>query len=410
MTDKSARPYEVIIWGASGFTGRLVAEYLLERYGVGGDLSWAIAGRSQSKLEQIRSDLGEPAESIPILTADSHDEKSLADLADQTKVICTTVGPYAKYGKELVAACVAAGTDYCDLAGEPHFIREMIDQHHEQAQQTGARIVNSCGFDSIPSDIGVWFLQQQALEQFDAPCRQIKLRVAKIRGGASGGTIASMMNIIDAAKKDRSIARVLKNPYGLNPRDAMSGPDKPDLQSAAYDPDIKQWIAPFVMAAINTRIVRRSNALLDFAYGNDFRYDEAMVIGGGFKSRIKANVTAWGLGAFTLGSAFKFTRGLLQKRLPKPGEGPNARQREKGFFNLKLVGRTADGQRIDAKVTGDRDPGYGSTSKMLGESAVCLAKDLDDKVGGGIVTPASTMAEPLIKRLTERAGLTFEIV
>ncbi len=406
---QSNREYDVIVWGATGFTGRLVAEYLLDRYGVGGDLRWAMAGRSAGKLELVREALGARAHAIPLLTGDSVDPVSLEKLAASTKVVCTTVGPYAKYGSELVAACVKQGTHYCDLAGEPHWIRSMIDQHHEAAQKSGACIVNSCGFDSVPSDLGVYFLQQEADARFGEPCQKVSMRVKAIKGGASGGTIASMMGLIEAAKQDRQIAKVLKNPYGLNPRDQMSGPDKPDLQSAAYDDELDLWIAPFVMAAINTKIVRRSNALLDFAYGADFLYDEAVVVGKGLGGRLKATGTALGLAGFMLGSAFDFTRGLIAKRLPKPGEGPNAKQREKGFFNLLFTGTTADGRKLQVKVTGDRDPGYGSTSKMLGESAVCLAKDVEN-AGGGVLTPVSAMAEPLLPRLTGNAGLTFDTV
>lgn len=404
------RTYDVVVWGATGFTGRLVAEYLLQRYGVGDELRWAMAGRSPGKLELVRDELGSAAQQIPLIVADSVDPVSLDKLTASTKVVCSTVGPYAKYGSELVASCVEHGTHYCDLAGEPHWIRQMIDQHHQPAIENAAAIVNSCGFDSIPSDIGVYFLQQQAIERFGEPCQQVKMRVKAMKGGASGGTIASMMGLIEAAKKDRKIAKNLRNPYGLNPQDQMSGPDRPDLQSAAYDEEFEAWIAPFIMAAINTKIVRRSNALLGFPYGSEFRYDEAMLIGRGLSGRLKAFGAAAGLAGFALGSAFDFTRGLLAKRLPKPGQGPSPEQRERGFFNLSFIGKTADGRRIKTKVTGDRDPGYGSTSKMLGESAVVLATDIFGQPTGGVLTPSSAMAEPLLPRLIEHAGLTFELV
>lgn len=420
MTDNHKR-YDIIVWGASGFTGRLVAEYLLERYGPGGPdngngdsagdgLNWALGGRNQTKLELVRDELGANAATLPIVTGDSADASSMDALASQTKVICSTVGPYAKYGSELVAACVKHGTDYCDLAGEPQWIRQMIDSHHEAAQESGARIVNSCGFDSVPSDIGVYFLQRYAQQQLGETCRHIKLRVEAIKGGASGGTIASMMNLIEAAREDRSVARILKNPYGLNPEGETAGPDKPDLKSAVFDEDVDAWIAPFIMAAINTRIVRRSHALMNYCYGADFRYDEAVIVGDGIGGRLKAIGAAAGTAGFALGSAFEFTRNLLKKKLPEPGEGPSARQRERGFFKLLLVGKLAGGTIVKARVTGDRDPGYGSTSKMLGESAVCLARDLDDSVAGGVLTPASAMAAPLLTRLTDNAGLTFEVI
>ena len=404
------RPYEVILWGATGFTGKLVAEYLLQQYGVAGELRWALGGRNATKLEALRDSLGESASGLPLVMGDGDDASSMDAIAAQAKVICSTVGPYAKYGSALVAACAKHGTHYCDLAGEPHWIRAMIDAHHNTAVKTGARIVSSCGFDSVPSDLGVHFLQTHAQKLHGQPCTQIKMRVKTIKGAASGGTIASIMGLIETARKDRNIARILKNPYGLNPPDHRSGPDKTDLQSAAFDQDFGVWIAPFVMSAINTRIVRRSHALLGFPYGEGFRYDEAVIVGKGIGGRAKATGTALGLGAFTMASAFDFTRGLLRKRLPKPGQGPSRQQRENGFFDLRLLGKLPDGTTLAAKVTGDRDPGYGSTAKMLGESAVCLAKDPQPSGAAGLLTPASAMAEPLLSRLEANAGLRFEIL
>ena len=406
---ESQRQYDVIVWGASGYTGRLVAEYLLGRYRANGDLRWAMGGRDREKLEAIRADLG--AAEVPLLTGDSHDRASLEALVTQTRVVCTTVGPYARYGSELVEACAKHGTDYCDLSGEVPWMRRMIDAHETATRESGARIVHCCGFDSIPSDIGVFFLQQELKRRHGSYAQAIKFRLRAAKGGPSGGTVASLMNVIEEARRDRSVARTLANPYGLNPDGEQQGPDRRDLQGVAYDADLKSWIAPFVMAAINTKVVRRSNALMGYAYGQDFRYEEAMIAGPGIGGRLKALGIACGIGALMAGAALAPTRALLNRFvLPKPGQGPSPQQREAGYFNIILIGRLAEGSIVRARVTGDRDPGYGSTSKMLGESAVCLAKDLDDaSVGGGFWTPASALGAPLLERLKENAGLTFEI-
>jgi short subunit dehydrogenase-like uncharacterized protein len=406
---KNKREYDVIIWGATGFTGRLVAEYYLKQYGLDGDLKWAMAGRSQTKLEQIRSALGN--ENIPLITANSHDVESLNALVKQAKVICTTVGPYAMYGNELVAACVEHGTDYCDLAGETQWIRRMIDQHHEAAQKSGSRIVHCCGFDSIPSDLGTYYLQREAKNTVGEYCQQVKMRLKAIKGGLSGGTFASMNNVMAEASKDPAVAKNLFNPYGLNPSGEESGPDQGDLQSVKYDEDFGAWIMPFIMAAINTRVVRRSHALNDYPYGKDFRYDEAMSSGKGLIGRLKGYAGLVALGALMVGKPESLYRKLLGKVLPSPGEGPSLAERETGYFNFTVIGKFKDGKVMTAKVTGDRDPGYGSTSKMLGESAVCLA--LDGKAGSqasGVLTPSTAMGDALLTRLEGKAGLSFSIV
>lgn len=411
MTD-SRREFDIIVWGASGFTGRLVAEYLLQQYGAGGELSWAIAGRNESKLESVRAALvagsETPAEAIPIVVADSHHEESLAAMVARTAVICTTVGPYARYGTELVEACARAGTHYCDLCGEPQWIRAMIDQFEQEAKQSGARIVHCCGFDSIPSDIGVYYLQQQMNERFGGPASQVQLVVQNMKGAASGGTIASLMNVLEQASKDKHLRRLLADPYTLNPEGERQGPDGRDQAGAVFNKALEAWTGPFVMAAINTRVVRRSNAVMGYPYGKDFRYGESMLTGSGPVGWFKANSIAAALGGMAVGSAFGPTRSLLKKILPEPGEGPSDKQREAGFYRLLLLGTHSQGT-LQVRVTGDRDPGYGSTSKMLGESAVCLAKDtLESK--GGMWTPASAMGDALLARLTAHAGLTFEVL
>ena len=404
------REFDVVVWGATGFTGALVAEYLAERYGIGNELRWAIAGRSEDKLNELRDRLGPEASGLPTIVADSFDEAALAEMTSRTRVVITTVGPYAKYGSPLVAACVAHGTHYCDLAGEAQWIRQMIDEHHDAAVESGARIVNCCGFDSVPMDIGVWFLQEEAKRRHGNYCTSIAMLVKAAKGGASGGTIASMLNIIEEARADRSIARVMVDPYALNPPGEREGPDGRDQQNTRFDETAKTWTAPFVMAGINTKVVRRSHALQGYPYSRDFRYREAVMTGAGGGGRFKATTMTLGLGGFVLGASFKPTRSLLKRFvLPEPGEGPNREQRENGFYDLRQFGELPDGTIIRSRIKGDRDPGYGSTSKMLAEAGVCLAKDtLESK--GGVLTPAASMGGALLKRLEDNAGLSFEIL
>jgi len=402
------RIFDVIIWGATGFTGKLVAEYFLQTYGVDVGLRWAIAGRNEAKLNQVRSELGN--DEIPVLVADSDDPESLAELVARTKVVCTTVGPYAKYGSLLVAACVEQGTDYCDLAGEPQWIRKMIEQHHIGAEKAGVRIVNSCGFDSIPSDMGVFFLQRAIKEQTGSYATHIKLRLKAMSGKLSGGTFASMSNVLQEANSDSMVRKVLKNPYGLNPEMDNQGDDKPDLQKVILDRDIPAYISPFMMAGINTKIVRRSHALSGFQYGKGFRYDEAVISGPGLKGKLKGIGMALSMLPLVIGKPGSRLRNFLDSKLPSPGEGPNKEERENGFFNFLLIGKLEDGSIIRGKVTGDRDPGYGSTSKMLGECAVSLAKDKDKTPEvAGLLTPSIAMGEVLLERLQKNAGLTFSI-
>ena len=403
------REFDVIIWGASGFTGRLVAEYYLKQYGLDSELKWAMAGRSQAKLEQVRAELGN--DSVPLIIADSHDVESLNAMVKRAKVICTTVGPYAKYGNELVAACVEHGTDYCDLAGETQWIRRMVDLHHAAAEKSGSRIVHCCGFDSIPSDIGTHFIQREALSSEGEYCQHVKMRVQSMKGTFSGGTIASLNNVMREASEDPEIEKILFNPYGLNPQGEMSGPDKRDLQSVKYDADLGAWIMPFVMAAINTRVVRRSNALNDYLYGKDFRYDEAMVGGTGFTGRLKSYAGLLALGALMAGKPDSLYKKILGHFLPDPGEGPDREARNNGFYHFVVVGKLRNGKIIKAKITGDSDPGYGSTSKMLGESAACLALDTKPtEKTSGVLTPATAMGDALLQRLEEKAGLSFSII
>ena len=333
------REFDVVVQGATGFTGTLVAEYMVRQYGVGGNLRWALSGRSKEKLETVRDSLGPEAADLELILADSFDHEALAALASRTKVVLTTVGPYALYGSDLVAACVEAGTHYCDLAGEVHWIRKMIDRHQARAQQTGARIVHCCGFDSVPMDIGVWFLQEAAREKYGTYCKSITMLVKATKGAASGGTIASMLNLISESRRDRSVARTLVDPYGLNPDGERQGPDQRDQQKVLYRDDINSWTAPFIMAGVNTKVVRRSHALAGFPYGRDFRYAEAVMTGDGFTGWLKGWLMTLALGGLVLGASYQPTRKLLQKFvLPKPGEGPDRELQQNGFFNLMQIG------------------------------------------------------------------------
>ncbi len=403
------REFDVIIQGATGFAGTLVAEYLLRQYGLAGNLRWALAGRSEKKLQQVRGGLGAAADGLQLIVADSFDKEALATLASRTRVVLTTVGPYALYGSNLVAACVDAGTHYCDLAGEVHWIREMIDTHQKRAEETGAKIVNCCGFDSVPMDIGVWFLQDAVHEKYGVYCKSISMLVKATKGTASGGTLASMMNIIKESREDRSIARTLIDPYSLNPEGQREGPDVRDQTSMVYRDAASSWTAPFVMAGVNTKVVRRSHALAGYPYGEDFRYDESVLTGRGITGWLKGAIMIAGLGALVFFASLTPTRKFLQRFvLSKPGEGPDRELQQAGFFNLSQIGKLPDGTIVHGKITGDQDPGYGSTSKMLSECAVCLAKD-DLDVKGGVFTPAAVMAKPLIERLRSNAGLTFEM-
>ena len=410
---RSDRELEIVLWGASGFTGRLTAEYLLSLTGTNEvrDLRWALGGRNRSKLEQTRAaiarETGLDASSIPLLVGDGQDAAFVEDLTRRTRVVCTTVGPYARYGSKLVAACAANGTDYCDLTGEVHWMQDMIEAHEDAAASSGARIVFSCGFDCIPSDLGVFFLQQEMQKRYEAPCAQIELRVKGFSGGASGGTIASMLNMLEEAAENPRVRRAMKEPYSLNPKGERSGPDEPEALAPRYDEHAAQWLAPFVMATINTKVVRRSNALQGYAYGRDFRYDEAIWTGAGPLGLAKAAAVSAGSLAMQTTMSIAPLRRALSGSLAQPGDGPDRAKREAGYFDLRLRGTSADGRVLHARVAGDRDPGYGSTARMLGESALCLARD-ELAVEGGLFTPASALGQALLDRLP-RAGVTLRI-
>lgn len=389
MSDKK---FDVIVYGATGFTGRLVAEYLAKQYGVGGDLRWAMAGRSAEKLEAVRAEINAPKDT-PFVIADASDPGSLRKMAQQTECVLTTVGPYQLYGSDLVAACAETGADYVDLCGEPAWMRQMIDAHEDTAIKSGARIVFSCGFDSIPIDLGILFLQEEAQKKFGSTLPTIRGRVRKMQGEFSGGTAASLKATMVAAAKDPEVLKLLRNPYSLAP--GFDGPKQPSGAKPKYDDDLGSWCAPFIMAAINTRNVHRSNFLMHHAYGKDFTYEEMILTGPGDKGEAMANHVA-------------NDKSMESEDGPKPGEGPSKEVRENGFYDILFIGENAKGERLMASVAGDMDPGYGSTSKMIAESAVCLVKDKAN-TPGGIFTTAPGMGMALVHRLEENAGLTFKL-
>ncbi|MCG8611235.1 MAG: saccharopine dehydrogenase NADP-binding domain-containing protein, partial [Pseudomonadales bacterium] len=404
------RQYDLVIFGATSFVGQILCRYMVNFQGADSTVNWAIAGRSQSKLDTLKKELGTKAENLPVIVADAADEMALKAMCDQARVIISTVGPYALYGEPLVKVCAESGTDYCDLTGEVQWIKRMLDRYESTAQSSGARIVHCCGFDSIPSDLGVFFLQQQAQTQFGADCVNVKMRVKALRGEFSGGTVASIINVTKEVVADPALRKDLANPYLICPADTGAKVRQNNVTLATYDSDFDAWSAPFVMSAINTRVVLRSNALNGQIDG--FQYDEAMLTGKGAKGWTMAQGVTLGLGGFVAGAALKPTRWLLEKYVvPAPGEGPSRESQEKGFYDLRFKGTTRDGQSLQVKVTGDRDPGYGSTAKMLAQAGLCLAFDLNGgERQGGFWTPSTLLGEALLSRLEKHAGLTFERV
>jgi short subunit dehydrogenase-like uncharacterized protein len=383
--------FDIIVYGATGFTGRLVAEYLTDNY-ADGSVRWAMAGRSLTKLNEIRDAIGAPADT-PLLTATADDPEALLALAARAEVVITTVGPYQLYGEPLLAACVTAGTAYVDLCGEANWMHDMIAKYDADAKASGARIVFSCGFDSIPFDLGVWMVEQAAIARFGKPAPRVKGRVRAMKGTFSGGTFASGKATAAAAMKNPAVFKVLVDPFALTP--GFEGPAQPKGVLPEYDEAVGAWVAPFMMAVINTKNVHRTNFLAGHPYGADFQYDEMMV--------------APGLGDLGKAAAEAIARmnPMNAEKGPAPGEGPSKEERDTGFYDIAFVAEMPGGERITATVKGDRDPGYGSTSKMIAESALCLIHDVQGE--GGIWTPGAIMAAPLVKRLEAKAGLSFSV-
>jgi short subunit dehydrogenase-like uncharacterized protein len=384
------KEFDIVVHGATGFTGRLVIEYLLTL--PASNLRWAMGGRNAEKLAAVRDELGAPADT-PLVVTDGADAASLAALMDRTRLVLTTVGPYQLYGNELVKACAKSGVDYVDLCGEPAWMRKMIDAHEAQAKASGARIVFSCGFDSIPFDLGVFLLQSEMKTRFGSPASRVRGRVRKMKGTFSGGTAASFQASMAEAMVNPEVMSLMRNPFSLTP--GFEGPRQPSGNKPLLDEALGVWVAPFVMAAINTRNVHRSNFLMGQAYGADFVYDEMLMTGVGDKGQAIANAVA-------------ADKSMDSKDGPKPGEGPSRAEREAGFYDVLFVGNNAAGDTLRVGVTGDRDPGYGSTSKMITQAAICLLGE-SSGTPGGIWTPASAMGAPLIARLQAHAGLTFAV-
>lgn len=382
-----SKEFDILVYGATGYTGRLVAEYINNEYG--SDLKWGMAGRSETKLQEVRDLIGVPADT-PLVICDSDNDADVAAMVSRTKAIITTVGPYQLYGDKIVAACAEAGTDYVDLCGEPHWIAQNVRALNDTAKQSGARIVFSCGFDSIPFDLGAFYLEEEAKQRFGKTLPRVRGRIRDMKGWASGGTVASGTATAESAKKDPSIIPLLLSPFAHTPD--FEGVDQPDGNKPYHDEEIGAWVGPFMMAMINTKAVHRSNYLLGLPWGENFQYDEMQILPGDPAQTGDVD------------DPFAMSANL------KPGDGPTKEQREEGFYDVIFVGTDDDGNRLQACVKGDMDPGYGSTSKMLAESAICLVRDVpQERTGGGCWTTASAMGPELINRLQDHAGLSFSI-
>ncbi len=389
MTAKADRPFDIVVYGATGYTGRLVAEYLAHHY-QGKGPKWAMAGRSAQKLAEVRDLIGAPADT-PLVVADSDDPASMQALAESTRVVVTTVGPYQLYGEPLLAACVAAGTDYADLCGEPVWMRQMADKYHAAAQASGARIAFSSGFDSIPFDLGVLMLQNEAKARFGAPAPRVKGRVRAMQGKFSGGTAASLTATMAALGKDPSLVPIMVSPFGLTP--GFEGPAQPRGDVPEYDEALGSWCAPFIMAVINTKNVHRTNLLLGHPYGADFVYDEMVLTGPGEQGEAIAKHVA-------------ATPMIGTPNDPKPGEGPTKEERDTGHYDVLFLGEYPDGRTIRYGVKGRYDPGYGSTSRMLAETGIAL---LSCSAGGAVATPGALLGEALVQRLRDHAEISFAV-
>ncbi len=408
------RPLDLVLWGATGFTGALVAEYLVRQYGARASLRWALGGRTRGKLEQLRDRLASidpSARELPLVVGDGADRASLDAFVRTTRVVCSTVGPFSRHGHELVAACVDAGTDYCDSTGEPQFVRAMIDAHHHHAGDTGARIVHCCGFDSVPSDLGTLMMQEAARTAHGTFCTEVGHYVSLRGAGVSGGTAASMVQLMEESARDPAVRRLMIDPYALDPERGGRRGLGLDLARVRWDSDLERWTGPFVMAGINARIVRRTNAVLGYAWGRDFRYREGLAFSGGTRGLLMAAGMAAGVAAaFGALSVPRVRRFVADRYLPAPGEGPSKEQRDASSFVSRFVGvLEGSGARLRGTVRGEGDPGYDETAKMLGEASVCLAHDRDrTRTTGGVLTPASALGMTLVERL-RRHGMTFDV-
>jgi short subunit dehydrogenase-like uncharacterized protein len=399
------RQFDIVVWGATGVAGRLLAEYLTEQYPPD-DLSLAIGGRDAERLAAVEADLCEGTEwdEVPVVIGDATDPESLRVMTRDTHVVATTVGPYTKYGTPLVEACIETGTDYCDLTGEVNWVRETVDRFHDEAVEARTRIVHSCGFDSVPADIGTLLVQSYATETYGTPCSEVRIHVESASGGVSGGTLASFVELFEAASNDPEVRETLRNPYSLAPPGEREGVDRGQQRLARKDRLTGEWTAPSPMAPVNERIVRRSNALLGYPYGREFRCSEVIPTGRSLLGAATSSAVAGGFGLFSAAMTVSPVRSALSRFVfPDPGEGPSERQIENGHFSIRVVGQGAgaDGPfTVEAEFGADRDPGYGGTARMLGESAMCLLRgETDTPLDGGVLTPASGIGLPLAERL-----------
>ena len=381
--------YDFVIYGATGFTGKLVVEYAIKQYNNNNEVSWAIAGRNNEKLEHVKEKYNLPS-NIGKIVVDSNDQDSIDEMVSQTKCVLTTVGPYQLYGEKIIKTCISTGTDYVDLCGEPGFMHKIISECSSEAKETGARVVFSCGFDSIPFDLGVLFVQEEVMSKLNKYAPSVRGRVRAMNGEFSGGTAASMKATMAAIQSDPELINILVNPHALC--DGIQGVQQDDDSKPAYDEELDTWVAPFFMAPINTKNIHRTNKLMNHIYGENFKYNEMWIQGPGEEGKAAAEFIST---MNPLGDA------------PEPGDGPSRESRENGNYDV-LFCADVDDETIKASVSGDMDPGYGSTSKMITESAVCLVKDCED-LAGGIYTPAASMGKKLIKRLESNAGLTFKL-
>jgi len=412
--DNSTREFDIIVWGASSYMGQLITEHLFLTYGVNRDLRWAMGGRNADKLASVRDRIGSGAEQIPIIIAESHDRTLLDAMAKRTRVICSSVGPYQFYGEELVVSCIENGTDYCDLTGEFLWIREMIDKYGAKAREQNVRLVNSCGFDSLPSDLGTLFVQNEFKKRYGEFSPEVRMRVKHgfMDVKPSGGTIASILGSFERVANDKQLMKLAYDPNGLLPNDAVKITKDMDVKYPKYEQEIKSWVAPYLMAAGNTKIVRRGNALMEYRYGRDFLYGEGICSGTGIRGWWRATKATLSLYTMIIMMAIGFTRDRLRRKLPKPGEGMSKAERESRTYSLVFTAQHPENahNNVRAEINGKRDMGYGSSSRMIGEAAVCLALDESSRsVPGGFWTPASCLGERLIERLQRNAEIQFTV-
>ena len=413
-TSDTERRHDLVVWGATGVAGGFLAEYLTGQYAPT-DLSLALGGRDADRLDALESDLtdGSGWDDIPVVTGDATDQESLRDIALNASVICTTVGPYTTYGTPLIEACIEAGTDYCDLTGEVNWVRETVDRFHEAAVDAETRIVHSCGFDSVPADIGTLLVQSSAMEEFDTPCETVRIYLEEGSGTVSGGTLGSFAALFEAVSSDPVARQTLRNPYSLAPPGERDGVD-PGVQRRPRNDRLRSvWTAPSPMAPVNERVVRRSNALLGYPWGREFRCTEVIPTGSGVGGVAGASLIAGGIGLFTAAMSVGPLRSALRRFVfPDPGEGPTSEEAENGHFTVRVLGRgtATDGPfTVEAEFGADRDPGYGATARMLGEAGMCLLRDeTESPLPGGVLTPASGIGEPLAERLGD-VGFTVTV-